>query len=659
MDLIKKFMKIGGFQTREDLEAYGEEKFFNDFPEARQYARGGTIEAYPQIATFDKAFSYGVKPGPQYLAHGGSAYPQAQTEQQFFIPIYTDVYNPYNKAMGGSNIEMYPNAKTPHWGPTNVWFQEGGQEGMQNDGQELDRAGALNRTGSFVNNLKTTAAKANAKNAMMGAIDSVGMAQYGKQLNKYQGATTGSQTGSTPTATTTTPSYMTKDDFTSSFGPAMDEYMKKREQQQQAMMVALLQQAYGYNPRTQGYMNDFLPSVYDWNNLDNFMYREKGSPGFRWKTNVPGQGKKRGVSNMPFIQAYFPELYGDPDAAQKVLNDPKYAERRKQLGLTRYTETPVGLFKRKTRRDYYFGEEPTKSTFKDWGTGTASAAATPAAAATATQNPKSSQTPVKGVPPMLQNNPAYSAPPQTAGLTIPGIISSASPQPSTSVAAPLLMPGQQSYDPTVAAAQSSTSGVPPMLQNNPAYTAPIQQSGVGIPGIGSSSSSQPSTNTTIPYAPGMSPAVTTTTSQAPSNANSMDPNVAKKKAAMMNPNVNQAYIDAMRGESTSGVPYKNLVGPLAEPSSGMDYKEPVNPYLSVMAGNAPVTMTAQPDPNAYLTGPPYKTPVGPVVGPDGYAYGGNTGYRYGGSYRQGDVVYMSDDEIAEFIRNGGQIEEME
>jgi hypothetical protein len=126
MDLIKKFMKIGGFKTREELEAYGEDKFFNDFPEARQYARGGTIEAYPQIATFDNAFSYGVPPGPQYLASGGSAYPMAQTEAQFFVPIYTDVANPYNMAYGGSNLEMYPNAKVPRVGPTNIWFQDGG-----------------------------------------------------------------------------------------------------------------------------------------------------------------------------------------------------------------------------------------------------------------------------------------------------------------------------------------------------------------------------------------------------------------------------------------------------------------------------------------------------------------------------------------------------
>ena len=107
MDLIKKFMKIGGFQTPGDLEAYGEDRFFNDFPEARQYAMGGTPKAFPQIATADNFFNYGVPPGPQYLAHGGSAFPQAQTEQQFFIPTYTDVYNPYNKAMGGSKKSKY------------------------------------------------------------------------------------------------------------------------------------------------------------------------------------------------------------------------------------------------------------------------------------------------------------------------------------------------------------------------------------------------------------------------------------------------------------------------------------------------------------------------------------------------------------------------
>jgi len=103
----------------------------------------------------------------------------------------------------------------------------------------------------------------------------------------------------------------------------------------------------------------------------------------------------------------------------------------------------------------------------------------------------------------------------------------------------------------------------------------------------------------------------------------------------------------------TGAPYKTVVGPLAEPSSGMDYTEPVSPYESAMARSIP------PGPRVYPTGAPERVPVGPVVGPEGFAYGGYTGYRYGGSYKKGDVVYMSDDEIAEFIRNGGQIEEMD
>jgi hypothetical protein len=411
-------------------------------------------------------------------------------------------------------------------------------------------------------------------------------------------------------------------------------------------------------------MNDFLPSMYDWNNQNQFMYQVKGSPKYKWKTDVPGQGKNRGVSNMPFMQAYFPELYGDPDAAQKVLNDPKYAERRKQLGLTRYTETPVGLFKRRTKRDYYFGEpgSQTPSTFKDWGTG---AGNQQQAASASNQGmspygpyagsyqfaPDGSQSSAQGVPPMLQNNPTYNTPAQKPSVNIPGGTIPSSPQPSSQKSsgtrAPLLMPGQPGYDP-----YANTSNYGPLASG---YVDPISSAGPQAP-----MESDVNAPMLAPGQQGYDPTVrSTTTSQAPSNANSMDAATAQKKASMMSPNVNQAYIDDMQGQSSSGAPYRTQVGPLAEPSTDADYKEPVNPYLSVMAGNAPVTMTAQPDPNAYLTGAPYRTPVGPVVGPEGFAYGGYTGYKYGGSYRQGDVVYMNDDEIAEFIRNGGQIEEME
>ena len=125
----KEFLKIAGVKSEKAFyEKYPtEEAFFAAHPKAiKELAKGGTPEAYPQIATFDNAFRYGVPPGPQYLAGGGSAFPQAQTEAQFFVPIYTDVANPYNMAYGGSNLEMYPNANVPRVGPTNIFFQEGG-----------------------------------------------------------------------------------------------------------------------------------------------------------------------------------------------------------------------------------------------------------------------------------------------------------------------------------------------------------------------------------------------------------------------------------------------------------------------------------------------------------------------------------------------------
>lgn len=715
----KEFLKIAGVSSEAAFyKKYPtEEAFFAAHPEARKMAMGGTPEAFPQIATFDKAFSYGVPPGPQYLSHGGSAYPQAQTEAQFFIPIYTDVYNPYNKAMGGpnkkkkekqaediaanrvydkmilgyptdaydefanmsrekaedmsgrfspnsgidtwqygnqiydpgayanwinkklgrqaimplqkpfegpfditgrtpnwrnlpdqmdisepyvdsginygtltpsnpknylyvepelkmggSNVEMYPNAKTtPHWGPSNVWFQDGGQEGMTQEQPELDRLGVQNRTGAFANMLKATAAKSNARTAM----NSVGMAKYGKELSIYA-----------PGGYTVNPNQKITSNVTQQMSPTSSRYAADTptyDQQLQAnnmaylnsmgynpnMLAAMQQQMYGYNPNAMGNMNNFLPSLYDWNNPNQFMYRETGSPNWKFKTDIAGMGKRKGVSNIGLGEAW--GLYsGDPAAREEAL---------KKLNPSRITETPVGLFKRRMRRDYYW-DPATQSngTFKDWGTGTAGQKSAqsanapmdltrqnqPGPVATQSANPipftlqdanaqlQQNDPRARAIMNNLQNqltaNPYANTSnygPLASGFVDP--TSSAGPQSpiQSDVNAPLLAPGQQGYDPTVR---------------------------------------------------------TTTTSQAPSNTNSSDPNVAVKKAG---PTVNQAYIDAQQ------------------------------------------------------SGAPYRTPVGPVVGPEGYAYGGYTGYKFGGSYNQGDVVYMTDDEIAEFVRNGGQIEEME
>jgi len=818
MDLIKKFMKIGGFKTPDELEAYGEDRFFNDFPEARQYARGGLIkaqpglwfqdpnkqalydaetryleanqrgpnnnpdaakaygdilmmdpsatdirqkvdslnnvypyysssfqvvpfkggygkygnrtnqgweatqelydkekqkpsiipmdfsepkwkgtvkqayggtpEAYPQIATFDKAFSYGVKPGPQYLADGGSAYPMAQTEAQFFVPVYTDVYNPYNKAMGGSNVEMYPNAKTtPHWGPTNVWFQEGGQEGAMQENQDLDRLGALNKTGAFVNNLKQTANKANAKNAMMNAINNVGMAKYGKQLSKYDpgGATAvnSASTSNNQVSALTPEELALAQQFKINdpgFDPAgtrlkikqlqregwIDEQMSKPGSggliSDPAQRGAPFQQNQPYFVPGQ----PFYPYMYPGTVVDHFPTGSSGYPVYphsnygpqgdmrqflndyfvytnnrpyagsttKGRVSVDGQRAGKFYGNMPLIKAMFPELYGKGNFADLMANNADFRNRAEAFGLTNYKE-PTGLKKLWGSREYTFNQR------------------VPWEAPTVTLDPKQKAPDNTPMDLTRKNQPGPVATPSSD--PIPFTLEDANAQ-------------LQQNDPRAKAIMDNLQ-----RELNP-------------------SNKQSSTSV----------------SQPPSNANSSDAATAQKKASMIDTPVNQAYIDAVNsispdniynpgydtefGYPTSdsilsadvpyndnstvvgqpsvntmpasqaapsqstyptGAPYKTVVGPLAEPSSGMDYTEPVSPYESAMARSIP------PGPRVYPTGAPERVPVGPVVGPEGFAYGGYTGYRYGGSYKKGDVVYMSDDEIAEFIRNGGQIEEMD
>jgi hypothetical protein len=133
MDLIKQFMKIGGFKTPDELEAYGEENFFRDFPQAKKLAMGGTPEAFNMSMPADKFFSYGVPVPPTYYEEGGSltnrmVYPQIQSADQFFSPVYSNSHNAYAKE--GGNIEEFPQAVSypQHgWGKTNYFMlQDGG-----------------------------------------------------------------------------------------------------------------------------------------------------------------------------------------------------------------------------------------------------------------------------------------------------------------------------------------------------------------------------------------------------------------------------------------------------------------------------------------------------------------------------------------------------
>lgn len=438
----KQFLKIAGVTSEAAFyKKYPTEAaFFAAHPEARKMAMGGTPEAYPQIATFDNAFSYGVKPGPQYLAHGGSAYPQAQTEAQFFVPIYTDVYNPYNKAMGGSNVEMYPNAKkTPHWGPTNVWFQDGGQEGMpqQQDGQDLDRLGAQNRTGAFATILKQTAHKANAKNAMMGAMNNMGMAKYGKQLNKYQGDKDGSQT------TTTPPAYLTKED--------LNNWWKSVSQSQYPM--------YPMYPGYPGYYPGYADPTGNMSNFldDYFAYTTSGRyPGSttRGRVTVDGQRAGKFYGNMPLIKAMYPELYGKGNFEDLMKNNADFRNRAEALGLTSYKE-PTGLKRLFGSREYTFNQR------------------VPWEAPTVTLDPN--QTPPtssgKEVPPLLKDDPSYRTEPQAPGYTNP----MDKFMPSAPADSGIKIPYAPNPAPTTSSNQSSQTGVTqPAANTVPAF----DQSGV-------------------------------------------------------------------------------------------------------------------------------------------------------------------------------------
>jgi hypothetical protein len=123
---------------------------------------------------------------------------------------------------------------------------------------------------------------------------------------------------------------------------------------------------------------------------------------------------------------------------------------------------------------------------------------------------------------------------------------------------------------------------------------------------------------------------TTATRQLPSNTNSMDAATAQKKASMRNPNVNQAFIDAMTGQAAaSGAPYRTPVGPVIEMNeqTGATYRlggPYVLPMYQGMVGPSQVDEEAF-GPYAAGLGEAPQEPIDPSMSPYGpYA----DGYRF-------------------------------
>lgn len=102
----KEILKLTGLTEDQFYKKYPTQDAFQaDYP---TFKFGGTPEAFPQIATADNFFSYGIPVPPTFHMYGGPVYPQIQTEAQFFSPVYSNSNNAYAK--GGSYMEAYPQA---------------------------------------------------------------------------------------------------------------------------------------------------------------------------------------------------------------------------------------------------------------------------------------------------------------------------------------------------------------------------------------------------------------------------------------------------------------------------------------------------------------------------------------------------------------------
>jgi hypothetical protein len=189
----QEFMRIGGARTEKEFyEMYPtEQDFIKKHGGAinKLMARGG--EAYPQTATMDNFFTYGVPVPPTYYAHGG-AFPMAQPEDQFFSPFYGNVPNPYNKAMGGSS-EAYPQSMSFPYGntgrSTHFMMEEGG---YMPEEQTLPKMGVNGKLLEFVGTVKNTAAnKLNSNLRNYGKVKNpeqyeFEQAKWGGNLKSYQ-----------------------------------------------------------------------------------------------------------------------------------------------------------------------------------------------------------------------------------------------------------------------------------------------------------------------------------------------------------------------------------------------------------------------------------------------------------------------------------------
>jgi hypothetical protein len=272
----KEILKLTGLTESQFYEKYPTQAAFEaDYPEMKL---GGTPEAFPQIATADNFFSYGVPVPPTYYMHGGpTVYPQIQTEAQFFSPVYSNSNNAY--AVGGSYMEAYPQAKVYPQGPvggSSFYMMQDGGQGMPEP--QKDQTFYTQKMNSFFDKLRQAAYK-NLQNGIMNsepdttsAMPELGMGRKGGMLS-YQGNTSTGQTttpaaaAATPTATN--PNYQTvttADGQTFIVGPNNQLYSPFKGNQTTTTNTQQQQRVnpYPYMNRNGVYVGTGLDNVANW-----------------------------------------------------------------------------------------------------------------------------------------------------------------------------------------------------------------------------------------------------------------------------------------------------------------------------------------------------------------------------------------------------------
>lgn len=343
----KQFLKIAGVKTEQEFyDKYpSEEAFFEAHPNAlKQLAGGG--EAYPQTATMDNFFSYGVPVPPTYYAHGG-AFPMAQSEEQFFSPFYGNVPNPYNKAMGGSS-ESYRQAMSFPYGntgrSTHFMMQDGG---YMADEPELPKMGVNGKLLEFVGTVKNTAAnKLNSNLKMYGKVKNPEQYEfekaYGGTIKQYQSQTTAAVPEFDLSKATVSPAPPMDPkkayEFYTQSSPAANQFSDASVVYNDANSDrGTVTNNYYYGPGTQQPGNQQLPPEY-YNDID---YLQRGRMRPRSDFDIKGKGMFGKYRSTGWLK----DEYG--------------VDRLHQMGMTHMEEKNPRWFQllKRPTKTYYFGDQ--------------------------------------------------------------------------------------------------------------------------------------------------------------------------------------------------------------------------------------------------------------------------------------------------------------